>query len=111
MEKKYRDLEAPVTERVFIYKDEYEVPKERQVECPNCGGIVDKNAFICVKCGCLLKEMPKERIVERIVKEEVRREKKTSKIINILINTGLILAIIFFVILILNLAVERGIIG
>ena len=82
-----------------------------EVECPNCGGIVDKNAFICVKCGCLLKEIPKERIVERVVREEVRREKKTSKIINILINTGLILAIIFFVILILNLAVERGIIG
>ena len=110
-EKKYRDLEAPVTERVFIYKDEYEVPKERQVGCPNCGGIVDKNAFICVKCGCLLKEIPKERIVERIVKEEVRREKNSSRIVNILINTGLILGIIFFTILILNLAVERGIIG
>lgn len=108
----YRNLEAPVTERVFIYKNEYEVPKDRQIECENCGNIVDKNAFICVKCGCLLKEMPKERIIERVIKTEVKKEKKneSSKLINILVNTGLIIAIIIVTILIINLAIERGII-
>lgn len=110
----YRNLEAPVTERVFIYKNEYEVPKDRQIKCENCGNIVDKNAFICVKCGCLLKEMPKERIVERVVKQEIKKEPKTTSnvdISNILINTGLIITIIIFIILIVNLAMERGIIG
>jgi len=107
----YKNLEAPVTERVFIYKNEYEVPKDRQTECSNCGNIVDKNAFICVKCGCLLKEMPKERIIERVVNKEVRKEnKKENKLVNILVNTGLIIAIVIVVILIINLAVERGII-
>ena len=109
----YRNLEAPVTERVFIYKNEYEVPKDRQTICENCGNIVDKNAFICVKCGCLLKEMPKERIIERVVKTEVNKERnntKNNKLVNILINTGLIIAIIICVILIINLAMERGII-
>lgn len=109
----YKNLEAPVTERVFIYKNEYEVPKERQSVCNNCGNVVDKNAFICVKCGCLLKEMPKERVIERVIKTEIKKEKKqfdNAKLINILINTGLIIAIIIFVILILNLAIQRGII-
>lgn len=113
-EKKYRNLEAPVTERVFIYKNEYEVPKERQIICENCGNIVDKNAFICVKCGCLLKEMPKERIVERVVRQEVKKERKNitdEQLMNMLVNVGLIIAIIIFVILIINLAIERGIIG
>ena len=108
----YKNLEAPVTERVFFYKNEYEVPKDRQTICENCGNIVDKNAFICVKCGCLLKEMPKERIIERVVKTEVRKENKKSnnKLLNILVNTGLIIAIIVVIILIINLAIERGII-
>ena len=107
----YRNLEAPVTERVFFYKNEYEVPKERQTICENCGNIVDKNAFICVKCGCLLKEMPKERIIERVVKTEIKKEKKSNtKLLNILVNTGLIIAIVVVIILIVNLAIERGII-
>ena len=122
-ETKYRNLEAPITERVFIYKNEYEVPKDRQTICENCGNVVDKNAFICVKCGCLLKEMPKERVVERVIKE-VPREKvirETTKKVykpmsnaqstNILINLGLVIGIVIFVILIVNLAVERGIIA
>lgn len=122
-ETKYRNLEAPVTERVFIYKNEYEVPKDRQSICENCGNVVDKNAFICVKCGCLLKEMPKERVVERVIKE-VPREREINKapkkvykpmsnaqITNILINLGLVIGIVIFVILIVNLAVERGIIA
>ena len=42
----YKNLEAPVSERVFIYKDEYEVPKERRMLCPNCSKVIDKNAYI-----------------------------------------------------------------
>lgn len=122
-ETKYRNLEAPVTERVFIYKNEYEVPKDRQSICENCGNVVDKNAFICVKCGCLLKEMPKERVVERVIKE-IPRERVINKapkkvykpmsdvqISNMLINLCLVIGIVIFVILIVNLAVERGIIA
>lgn len=113
-EKKYKNLEAPVTERVFIYKNEYEVPKERQTVCPNCKNIVDKNAFICVKCGCLLKQMPKERVVERVIRHEVRKapsKMSNAQIMNIFINVGLVIGIIIFIILILSLAIERGIIG
>jgi len=109
----YKNLEAPVTERVFFYKNEYEVPKERQTICENCGNVVDKNAFICIKCGCLLKEMPKERVIERVIKTEVKKERKSisnAQIMNILINTGLIISIIIFTILIINLAIQRGII-
>lgn len=121
-ETKYRNLEAPITERVFIYKNEYEVPKDRQTICENCGNVVDKNAFICVKCGCLLKEMPKERVVERVIKEvpkerviretpkKVYKPMSNAQITNILINLGLVIGIVIFVILIVNLAVERGII-
>lgn len=110
-ENTYKNLEAPITERVFIYKNEYDVPKDRQTTCNNCGNVVDKNAFICVKCGCLLKEMPKERIVERVIKTEVKREKKDNNFIfNLFVNTGLIIAIIIFIVLIINLAIERGII-
>lgn len=113
-ETKYRNLEAPVTERVFIYKNEYEVPKDRQSICENCGNVVDKNAFICVKCGCLLKEMPKERVVERVIKEVPKKRYKhmdNVRLTNILINSGLIIGILIFVILIVNLAIERGIIS
>ena len=122
-ETKYRNLEAPVTERVFIYKNEYEVPKDRQTICENCGNVVDKNAFICVKCGCLLKEMLKERVVERVIREvpnerviretpkKVYKPISNAQITNILINSGLVIGIVIFVILIVNLAVERGIIA
>ena len=107
----YKNLEAPVTERVFFYKNEYEVPEDRQTICENCGNIVDKNAFICIKCGCLLKEMPKERVIERVIKTEVKKERKNNvQLMNILINTGLIIAIIIFIALIINLAIQRGII-
>lgn len=86
IEKQYKDLEAPVTERVFIYKNEYEVPKSRQLKCPNCGNVIDKNAFICIKCGFLLKEIqPKiiEKIVEKPVEKIVEKivEKPVEKII------------------------------
>lgn len=116
----YKDLEAPVTERVFIYKNEYEVPKERIAHCKNCGSIVDKNAHICLKCGYLLKNIVQERIVERVITEprrEVVRPVVYKKAINkakltgILINLGLVIAILITIVLILNLAVERGIIG
>ena len=107
----YKNLEAPVTERVFFYKNEYEVPEDRQTICENCGNIVDKNAFICIKCGCLLKEMPKQRVIERVIKTEVKKERKNNvQLMNILINTGLIIAIIIFIALIINLAIQRGII-
>ena len=78
IEKQYKDLEAPVTERVFIYKNEYEVPKSRQLKCPNCGNVIDKNAFICIKCGFLLKEI-QPKIIEKIVEKPV--EKIVEKIV------------------------------
>ncbi|MBQ1813102.1 MAG: hypothetical protein II119_04070 [Bacilli bacterium] len=78
IEKKYRDLEAPVTERVFIYKNEYEVPKNRQVKCPNCGNVIDKNAFLCIKCGYLLKDI-KPKVVEKIIEKPVVVEKIVEK--------------------------------
>lgn len=86
IEKKYKDLEAPVTERVFIYKNEYEVPKNKQSTCPNCGSIIDKNAFICIKCGFLIKEIqPKviERVIEKPVEKIVEKivEKPVEKIV------------------------------
>lgn len=121
-----RNLEAPVTERVFIYKNEYEVPKERIAHCKNCGSIVDKNAHICLKCGYLLKNIVQERIIERVVSEprvEVVRKPATykpmvyakpvnkAKLTGILVNLGLVISILITIVLILNLAVERGIIG
>ena len=102
-EEKIKDLEAPVTERVFIYKNEYEVPKERQAHCKNCGSIVDKNAYICLKCGYLLKNIVTEKVVEKVIKGLVESGIEV-------INLGLVICIIITVVLILNLAVERGII-
>ena len=122
VESKPRDLEAPITERVFIYKNEYEVPKERIAYCKNCGSIVDKNAHICLKCGYLLKSIVTEKVVEKVItkpvyinsKERVYVKQKSIdkvKLTNILINLGLIIAILITLVMILNLASERGIIG
>ena len=139
-EDKYKNLEAPVTERVFIYKDEYEIPKNKQMLCPNCKSVIDKNAFICVKCGFLLKKLVQEKVVERVIERPIEKvvekiiekpaktkvveriaESKPEKVIvkrplnkvlltNILINIGLVIAIIIVLLMIINLATERGII-
>ena len=125
IEKQYKDLEAPVTERVFIYKNEYEVPKSRQLKCPNCGNVIDKNAFICIKCGFLLKEIqPKiiEKIIERPVVISERRipnqgvivtknRKDNLRLTNLIINICLITASITLFILMLYIAAQRGVIG
>jgi len=134
----YRDLEAPVTERVFLYKNEYDVPKNRQMHCPNCNSIIDKNAYICIKCGYLIKSI-EEKVVEKVVEKPVivekviekpvvvekqveriiegktgrvivERDPKKARLINILINLGLVIAIIITLILIINQAIQRGII-
>ena len=120
IENKYKDLEAPITERVFVYKDSYEVPRERQMVCPNCGRIIDKNATICIKCGYLLKSVIQEKVVEKVVSKEdnllrdlYKEEPKHNNkfIINTLINVGLVVGIIICIVLIINMAIERGIIG
>lgn len=139
-EDKYKNLEAPVTERVFIYKNEYEIPKNKQMICPNCKSVIDKNAFLCIKCGFLLKKLTQEKVVERVIEKPV--EKVVEKIVerpakakvvervyedipervivrkpvnkrfltNLLINIGLIIAIIIVLLMIINLATQRGII-
>ena len=78
-EEVYRNLEEPIRERVFIYKNEYEVPKNRQTICPNCGSVIDKNAFICVKCGFLVKQIVQQKVVERVIEKPV--EKVVEKIV------------------------------
>lgn len=123
-ENKYKNLEAPITERVFVYKNEYDVPKDKQMVCPNCGNIIDKNAFICIKCGFLLKKLPREKVVERVIEKnnniKVKPVRNTnyvnnnvvskSYLNNMIINIGLLIAIIICLILILDLAAQRGII-
>jgi len=111
-----RNLEEAVTERVIIYKDAYDVPKDKRMICPNCGNIIDKNAFICIKCGYLLnRNIFKQRIeTPRIEKREEKNmsnyiEKK--KLINITINVGLIIAIVVCLLFIINIAMQRGILG
>lgn len=113
-----------VIERVIIHKDSYEVPKERRALCPNCKNIVDKNAVICLKCGFLLKEIVKEKVIEKHIYEKnnsninsnIIRKKNTfdnvdkRKLKNILINVGLGIAIVICLILIISMAIERGII-
>ena len=39
-----------------LEKKQYEIPKERQMSCSNCNNIIDKNAYICLYCGSLLKK-------------------------------------------------------
>lgn len=111
----YKNLEAPVSERVFIYKDEYEVPKERRMLCPNCNRIIDKNAYICIKCGFLLKKI-EPKVEKTIIKSVEKKEKEFDsndydRFINLLITLGLIVGIIVCIVMIVNLAIERGIIG
>lgn len=116
-ENKYRNLEESVTERVIIYKDSYDVPKEKRMICPNCNNIIDKNAYICIKCGYLLKPIV-EKIVENHYNVNNTRENSRNynmiekkKLINILVNIGLIISIVVCLLLIINVAMERGIIG
>lgn len=120
IEEKYKDLESPVTERVYLYKEDYEVPRERQMTCPNCKRIIDKNATICIKCGYLLKPVIQERIEEKVIQKdddfledlyEVKPKKYNNKLKNYLINGTLVLAIIICIVLIINMAIERGILG
>lgn len=117
-EKQYKNLEEPVTERVIIYKDSYDVPKNKRMNCPNCGSVIDKNAFVCVKCGYLLKSI-KPQVMEKVIEKPVyrtvykdRKEYFSNKVNlkNILINLGLVIAIVACLFVIINMAVERGII-
>ena len=117
-EKQYKNLEEPVTERVIIYKDSYDVPKDKRMNCPNCGSVIDKNAFVCVKCGYLLKSI-KPQVMEKVIEKPVyrtvykdRKEYFSNKVNlkNILINLGLVIAIVVCLFVIINMAVERGII-
>ena len=117
-EKQYKNLEEPVTERVIIYKDSYDVPKDKRMNCPNCGSVIDKNAFVCVKCGYLLKSI-KPQVMEKVIEKPVyrtvykdRKEYFSNKVNlkNILINLGLVIAIVACLFVIINMAVERGII-
>jgi ribosomal protein S27AE len=108
------DIEQPVTERVIIYKDSYDVPKEKRMICPNCNNIIDKNAFICLKCGYLLRDNVFAKKEEpRVYNDQPRYNyepvKKTNP--NLYINIGLIIAIVICLIMIINIAMERGIIG
>lgn len=117
-EKQYKNLEEPVTERVIIYKDSYDVPKDKRMNCPNCGSVIDKNAFVCVKCGYLLKSIKPqvmEKVIEKPVYRTVYKDRKEYfsnkvKLKNILINLGLVIAIVVCLFVIINMAVERGII-
>ena len=117
-EKQYKNLEEPVTERVIIYKDSYDVPKNKRMTCPNCGSVIDKNAFVCAKCGYLLKSI-KPQVMEKVIEKPVyrtvykdRKEYFSNKVNlkNILINLGLVIAIVVCLFVIINMAVERGII-
>jgi len=100
-----KNIEEVLTERVIIYKDSYDVPKEKRMTCPNCKNIIDKEAFICVKCGYLLKPIQNNSV--KIVKSNGITKKELT---NILVNIGLVIAIVICVVLILNIAIERGII-
>lgn len=75
IEKEYKNLEAPVNERIFVYKDDYEVPKDRRQNCPNCGNSIDKNAFICIKCGYLLQPIETIKGEEKIIEKPVYIDK------------------------------------
>lgn len=112
------NLEEKVVERVMFYKDTYNVPQSRQMKCPNCNGIIDRNAYICLKCGYLVKQIQTERIIEKSVYKpnnntysfnNITFDKKQLQ--NMLINIGLAVAIVVCLILIINIALERGIIG
>ena len=77
--------------------------------CPNCNNIIDKNAFICLKCGYLLKPIETNNVnnVKVIITEGLTKK----QLINILVNMGLIISIIICILLIISIAMERGIIG
>ena len=94
------------------------------MNCPNCGSVIDKNAFVCVKCGYLLKSI-KPQVMEKVIEKPVyrtvykdRKEYFSNKVNlkNILINDtkdislGLVIAIVVCLFVIINMAVERGII-
>lgn len=112
-----KNLEEKVTERVIIYKDAYEIPKENRMVCPNCGNVIDKNAFICLKCGFLLKENvfvnknEEKRSIKNVENYEPEYVSDNKKIKNMVINIGLIVAIVVCLLSIINMAMERGIIG
>ena len=42
------------------------------MNCPNCGSVIDKNAFVCVKCGYLLKSI-KPQVMEKVIEKPVYR--------------------------------------
>ncbi len=97
--------EDKVVERVMFYRETFDVPKERRMICPNCKCTVDRNAYICLKCGYLLKQIATEKVVEKktLVNNKIKKE--------IIINVSLIIAIAICLVFIINIAIERGIIG
>lgn len=52
----------------------YIVPEERKATCPNCGNTVDRNAFICLSCGFLLKEIPQQVVIHEAKEQNVHQE-------------------------------------
>lgn len=69
----YNISEPKVEEKITIVKEnKYEVPIERQSICPNCNNVVDKDAFICLHCGILLKKMDVQSpVTEKVVYKEI----------------------------------------
>lgn len=105
---KNSNIQDKSVERVIIYKDSYDVPKNKRMICPNCNNIIDKSAFICLKCGILLRNFtPVEKRIER---NYIDKPIDKIKLRNMVINAGLIIAIILCLVFIIDIAIERGII-
>ena len=63
-------IESKLDSKIIMKKEEentIKVPIENQILCFNCNNIIDTNAFVCLHCGCLLKELP---VQEKIIYKE-----------------------------------------
>ncbi|MDD4624662.1 MAG: zinc ribbon domain-containing protein [Bacilli bacterium] len=75
-------------------KEEPPIPKERQATCPNCGNVVDKDAYICLSCGILLNKLEEQPQHEKVIYKEVVVKNKNTPTKSMFANLVLMVLVV-----------------
>lgn len=72
------------------------------VSCPECGGLISKDAAICPHCGILFDD----EVLRFLTKKEKVKHKKDKKVI--IVNIFLIILFIMLILLLSNVIINKG---
>lgn len=93
------DEVIPNVQKPLETKEEVTIPKEKQATCPNCKGIVDKDAYICLNCGILLNDVQSGPKNEKVIYKEVvvKKEDMPAKSVFTSVVMMVLVVLIMFV--------------